>query len=67
MTEPKTIDITPDWDHMRAWILNIALTDLKLAIHVISRMGSEAPSLEELDKVINPEYTMNNGVDVRMD
>lgn len=45
-----TMDLTPCWPGMRAWLLNVARTDLATALSINAEMGSEAVPVEELRK-----------------
>ncbi len=47
LPEPDTINIEPDWDGMRRWVLVVFKTDPELARHIASKMGSEAPEFPE--------------------
>jgi hypothetical protein len=38
----STIDITPDWDDMRAFVRHLARTNLMAAHRITAEMGSEA-------------------------
>lgn len=46
----ETVNLTPNWAGMRAWLLNVARTDLQTAERIAAEMGSEAPSIGELRK-----------------
>ena len=39
---PETIDITPHWPNMRAFVLKTFETDPALALHVNNALGVEA-------------------------
>lgn len=40
----ETINITPNWDNMRRFVLNVYRTDPMLARKLASEMGDEAPT-----------------------
>ena len=47
---PETVNIEPNWEGMRAWILNIARTDIATALKINAEMGSEGVTPEELSQ-----------------
>lgn len=48
---PKTIDITPNYEGMRAWLKNMARTDLASALMVNAEMGCEGVNVAELHEI----------------
>lgn len=50
-TAPRTIDVTPNWPGMRAWIKYVAKTDAAAAYKINEAMGCEAVPDEELDAI----------------
>lgn len=46
-SSPRTIDITPDWEGMRRFVLHIFRTDPKTARKIAAEMGCEAPDLPQ--------------------
>lgn len=54
----QTIDITPNWAGMRAWVLHVAKTDPMLARKIASEMGREAPKFLPGDTMIS----LHNGI-----
>lgn len=40
----ETIDLTPNWDGMRRWVLHVFRTDPSTARRIAADMGSEAPT-----------------------
>lgn len=45
----ESINVEPNWEGMRAWVLNIAKSDPELAKKIIAEMGAEAPDELEVD------------------
>lgn len=42
-SSPESINVEPNWDNMRAWVLNMAQTDPQKAQEIAQAMGREAP------------------------
>lgn len=45
--EKMTINITPNWEHMRKWVLHVCKTDPDTARNIAEAMGCEAPELPD--------------------
>lgn len=60
---PETVNLEPNWEGMRAWVLNMAQTDPQKAQEIAREMGNEAPP-ELLQYPFNgtPEHSVDQGV-----
>ncbi len=55
MTE--SINLEPNWEGMRAWVLNVYKTDPATARKIAADMGSEAPELPEDEGPVEEPYS----------
>ena len=53
---PEVINLEPNWENMRQWVLNVAKTDPETALDIAQSMGREGPSPEELQAALGPDY-----------